>query len=75
MTLLGDKGTSLSGGQRSRIGLARAIYSKADIYIFDNSLGSLDLSMAKEIIDNMIIGFLDGKTRILATYLTDFVKE
>ena len=75
MTVLGDKGFSISGGQRCRIGLARAIYSKADIYIFDNTLGSLDLTMTKEITNNLIVGYLREKTRILATYLTDFVQE
>ena len=75
MTTLGEKGFSISGGQRCRIGLARAVYSKADIYIFDNTLGSLDLVMTKEIINGLIIGYLRGKTRILATYLTDFVQE
>lgn len=75
MTIVGNKGSSLSGGQRARIGLARAIYSNADIYIFDNTLGGFDMNTTKEVIDGLIVGYLRGKTRILATYLTDFVQE
>jgi ATP-binding cassette subfamily C (CFTR/MRP) protein 4 len=37
-TIVGDKGTTLSGGQKSRIGLARAIYSNADLYLLDDPL-------------------------------------
>jgi ABC-type multidrug transport system fused ATPase/permease subunit len=41
-TVIGEKGSTLSGGQRARISLARALYKQADIYILDDILSALD---------------------------------
>ena len=49
LTYIGDKGVNLSGGQRARISLARALYSDADIYLLDDPLSSLDASVARNI--------------------------
>jgi ATP-binding cassette subfamily C (CFTR/MRP) protein 4 len=48
-TLIGDKGANLSGGQRARIGLARALYSDSQIYLFDDPLSAVDSTVAKKI--------------------------
>lgn len=40
-TLVGDKGVTLSGGQKARIALARCLYADADVYIFDDPLAAL----------------------------------
>ena len=50
-TLIGDKGVNLSGGQRARINLARAIYNDPDIYLFDDPLSAVDASVAKHLFD------------------------
>ena len=50
-TLISDNGVNLSGGQRARINLARAIYNDADIYLFDNPLSAVDSNTAKYIFD------------------------
>ena len=42
LTEIGERGTNLSGGQRQRISLARATYSMADVYIFDDPLSAVD---------------------------------
>ena len=42
MTKLVEGGSNLSGGQRSRISLARALYSQADIFLLDDPLSALD---------------------------------
>ncbi len=48
-TLIGDKGVNLSGGQRARINLARAIYNDPDIYLFDDPLSAVDANVAKHL--------------------------
>lgn len=68
-TMVGEKGISLSGGQKARISLARAVYSKADIYILDDVLSAVDTHVGKHIIKNVLgkSGLLANKTTILAT--------
>ena len=41
-TVVGERGIMLSGGQKSRITLARALYSDADIYLLDDPLSAVD---------------------------------
>ena len=48
-TQIGEKGINLSGGQRARIGLARAIYSEAQIYLLDDPLSAVDANVAKHL--------------------------
>ena len=48
-TLVGERGVSLSGGQKARITLARALYREADIYLLDDPLSAVDASVAKHI--------------------------
>ncbi|KAG2736930.1 hypothetical protein G9P44_001020 [Scheffersomyces stipitis] len=68
-TVVGEKGISLSGGQKARISLARAVYSGADIYLLDDVLSAVDAHVGKKIIDNVLgrNGILASKTVILAT--------
>ncbi len=42
MTEVGSTGNNISGGQRARISLARAVYKEADIYLFDDPIPSVD---------------------------------
>lgn len=51
LTLVGERGVTLSGGQRARVNLARAIYHDADIFILDDPLSAVDVAVAKHIFD------------------------
>jgi len=68
-TEVGERGISLSGGQKARVTLARAVYARADIYLLDDVLSAVDQHVGRHIIDNVLgsNGLLAGKTRILAT--------
>lgn len=68
-TEVGAQGISLSGGQKWRLTLARAFYSRAGIIIMDDVFSALDAHVGKHIYDNAIMGELSkGRTRILATH-------
>ena len=45
--MVGERGTTLSGGQKARISLARALYAEADIYLFDDPLSAVDAKVGK----------------------------
>ena len=68
MTEVGSTGNNLSGGQRARIALARAIYKEADIYIFDDPIPSVDTYISMKIFHQGIINLLRNKTRIFITH-------
>ena len=73
LTEIGEKGINLSGGQKARISLARALYANKDIYIFDDPISALDAHVGMNIMNNCIIGYLKGKTRILVTHALQYV--
>lgn len=50
-TQIGEKGINLSGGQRARISVARALYSDAQIYLFDDPLSAVDANVARKLFD------------------------
>ncbi|OLL26952.1 Metal resistance protein YCF1 [Neolecta irregularis DAH-3] len=68
-TEVGEKGISLSGGQKARVSLARAVYARADIYLLDDPLSAVDQHVGRHIIDRVLgpQGMLASKTRVLAT--------
>jgi len=68
-TEVGERGISLSGGQKARLTLARAVYARADVYLLDDCLSAVDQHVGRHLIDNVLgpKGLLVGKTRILAT--------
>ena len=74
-TYIGEKGYTLSGGQKARITLARAVYRKADIYLLDDPLSAVDPSVATHIFNHCIKEFLAGKTVILVTHQLQFLPK
>ena len=73
LTEIGEKGINLSGGQKARISLARAVYKQPDIVIMDDPISALDTQTRKKIFDQVFQGILKDKTRILVTHAVDFV--
>ncbi|VDB89909.1 unnamed protein product [Peniophora sp. CBMAI 1063] len=68
-TEVGEKGLTLSGGQKARITLARAIYSSAEVLLLDDVLAALDVHTAKWIVEKCLKGELvRGRTVILVTH-------
>ncbi|RXW23865.1 hypothetical protein EST38_g2012 [Candolleomyces aberdarensis] len=68
-TEVGEKGLTLSGGQKARITLARAVYSPAKILLLDDVLAALDVHTAKWIVDKCFSGDLvKDRTVILVTH-------
>lgn len=51
LTEIGERGVNISGGQKQRISMARAVYSDADLYVFDDPLSALDARVAKQVPD------------------------
>ncbi|GJQ86167.1 hypothetical protein Trydic_g13444 [Trypoxylus dichotomus] len=74
-TLVGERGVSLSGGQRARINLARAVYRSADIYLLDDPLSAVDTHVGKHLFEECIMGYLGSKTRILVTHQLQYLKR
>ncbi|KNZ71686.1 ATP-binding cassette transporter abc4 [Termitomyces sp. J132] len=69
LTEVGEKGLTLSGGQKARLTLARAIYSSAEILLLDDVLAALDVHVAKWIVNKCFLGDLvQGRTILLVTH-------
>jgi ATP-binding cassette subfamily C (CFTR/MRP) protein 1 len=67
-TEIGERGITVSGGQKQRLNIARAIYFDADLILMDDPLSAVDAHVGRHIFDNAIMGLLKNKSRILATH-------
>jgi ATP-binding cassette, subfamily C (CFTR/MRP), member 1 len=72
MTEIGEKGVTLSGGQQSRIALARCVYADADLYLLDDPLSAVDASVSKQLrtrlLDKSAGGLLADKAIVIVTH-------
>ncbi|KAG0687309.1 hypothetical protein C6P40_002536 [Pichia californica] len=75
LTEVGERGVTLSGGQKARICLARSIYADKDILYLDDVLSAVDAKVGKHIVNECICGLLKGKTVILATHHIDLANK
>jgi ATP-binding cassette subfamily C (CFTR/MRP) protein 1 len=73
MTEIGEKGLNISGGQKARISIARAVYSDADIIMLDDSISALDAHVGQNIMSNCIANYMKCKTRILITHALQYL--
>jgi len=75
MTEIGERGANLSGGQKARLAIARALYSDADIFLFDDPLSALDAYVGMNIFNNVILDYLKGKTIIVVTHALQYISH
>ncbi|XP_064301988.1 ATP-binding cassette sub-family C member 10 isoform X3 [Phalacrocorax carbo] len=74
-TEVGENGVTLSGGQKARIALARAVYQDKELYLLDDPLAAVDADVANHLMWKCILGVLKHKTRILCTHRTEFLEK
>ena len=68
LTEIGERGITVSGGQKQRMNIARAIYFNSDVVLLDDPLSAVDAHVGRHMFDNAICGLLKDKCRILATH-------
>lgn len=71
--MVGERGITLSGGQKARLTLARALYSDADIYLFDDPISAVDAKVAKKIYEHVIQKLRGSKTIVLVTHQISYM--
>lgn len=74
-TEVGERGITLSGGQKARLSLARSIYYGGDIYLLDDVLSAVDSKVGKRILDDCLTGALKEQTVILATHHLHIINQ
>ncbi|PNJ89192.1 ATP-binding cassette sub-family C member 10 isoform X8 [Pongo abelii] len=74
-TEVGEKGVTLSGGQRARIALARAVYQEKELYLLDDPLAAVDADVANHLLHRCILGVLSHTTRLLCTHRTEYLER
>lgn len=67
-TEIGERGITVSGGQKQRLNIARAIYFNAELVLMDDPLSAVDAHVGRHIMDKAICGLLKDRCRILATH-------
>ncbi|XP_067134883.1 ATP-binding cassette sub-family C member 4-like isoform X2 [Centruroides vittatus] len=75
LTIVGERGVTMSGGQKARINLARALYLDADIFLLDDPLSAVDVPVAKHIFEKCIMEYLKDKICILVTHQIQFLNS
>jgi ATP-binding cassette, subfamily C (CFTR/MRP), member 1 len=73
LTEIGEQGVNMSGGQKQRLNIARAIYSGGDVYMFDDPLSAVDSHVGEHIFEQCMIRYLASTTRILVTHKIDIL--
>uniref|UniRef100_A0A4W2EHX9 Uncharacterized protein n=1 Tax=Bos indicus x Bos taurus TaxID=30522 RepID=A0A4W2EHX9_BOBOX len=73
-TVIGDRGTPLSEGQKARVSLARAMYQDADIYLLDDPFSAVDAGVSRHLFKQCICQALREKSTILVTHQWQYLK-
>ncbi|KAF5294184.1 hypothetical protein FQR65_LT10895 [Abscondita terminalis] len=73
-TLVGERGIALSGGQKARIGLARALYKNADIYLLDDPFSAVDPHVGQHMFNSCVLKFLKNKSVVVVTHQLQYLQ-
>ncbi|KAJ5769549.1 hypothetical protein N7520_004108, partial [Penicillium odoratum] len=69
LTFVGENGVGLSGGQKARVALARAVYSRSEVLLLDDPLSALDHNTAEFVVQKCLSGpLVHRRTVVLATH-------
>ncbi|KAI7788571.1 hypothetical protein LA080_008461 [Diaporthe eres] len=77
LSMIGENGVGLSGGQKARVALARAIYSRARILLLDDPIAALDHQTAETILRNLLTNktFMQGRMVVFVTHRMDLLTK
>ena len=75
LTTIGERGVVLSGGQKARVSMARALYSNADIYLLDDPLSSVDAIVGRHIFEKYICNALRDRLCLFVTHQPCYLKR
>eukprot|EP00047_Mylnosiga_fluctuans_P006637 m.248138 g.248138 ORF g.248138 m.248138 type:complete len:1461 (-) comp15641_c0_seq1:176-4558(-) len=75
MTEIGERGVNLSGGQKARVALARAVYSRSDVILLDDPLSAVDSRVGHRLFHNCIRGLLRTRACVLVTHQLQFIRD
>ncbi|KAI6171038.1 Multidrug resistance-associated protein 1 isoform X5 [Aphelenchoides bicaudatus] len=77
LTEIGEKGVNLSGGQKARVSLARAVFHQADFYAIDDPFSAVDSHVAEHLFSEVVgpNGLLKQTTRVVALNSTKFLPQ
>jgi len=67
-TLVGERGKNISGGQKQRLVIARALYRNAEIFIFDEAMSELDGTSEQEVLATISSLHREGKTIMIISH-------
>ena len=75
LTIVGDRGITLSGGQKARVALARAVYADVDVYLLDDPLSSVDPVVAAKLLSIFTTGRFSDRTAVIVTHQLQFIDQ
>ncbi|CAG8927949.1 unnamed protein product [Penicillium salamii] len=76
LSFVGENGIGLSGGQKARVALARAVYSASRVLLLDDPLSALDHNTAESVVRKCLLGpLMKDRTAVLVTHRTALVRQ
>ena len=74
-TPIGERGVTLSGGQKARLALARAVYRRAALTLLDDPLSAVDPRVGHRLMENCIGGLMRDHAVVLVTHQVQMVRS